>query len=155
MKGNREVIDFLNFALSTELAAYHQYLAAKEYAANYGYTKLVAMIDERLGDEREHARLLTERIIFLEEKPDMVKTSKVNVSITIGGQITFDHVSETDAIKNYNKGIEIARKADDEGTRALLERILKDEEDHVNDLEAQKSQIAQMGIELFLLSLLS
>jgi bacterioferritin len=38
----------------------------------------------------------------------------------------------------------------DNGTRELLEAILKDEEDHVDELEAQLDQIKQVGPQNYL-----
>jgi bacterioferritin len=38
----------------------------------------------------------------------------------------------------------------DNGTRELLESILKDEEDHIDWIEAQLDQIKQMGIRNYL-----
>ena len=53
--------------------------------------------------------------------------------------------SEYGAVKSYNDGIKLAIEVADGGTRELLEHILKDEEDHVDWLEAQLDQIKQMG----------
>ena len=38
----------------------------------------------------------------------------------------------------------------DNGTRELLESILKDEEDHIDWIEAQLDQIKQMSIQMYL-----
>ena len=38
----------------------------------------------------------------------------------------------------------------DNGTRELLESILKDEEEHIDLIEAQLDQIQQMGIQNYL-----
>jgi bacterioferritin len=49
----------------------------------------------------------------------------------------------------YNESIKAAREAGDNGSADLFERLLKDEE-HVDFLEAQMHQIAQLGYERYL-----
>lgn len=49
-----------------------------------------------------------------------------------------------------NDGVELCRSLGDNGSRELLEEILKDEEDHTNWLEAQLSLIEQVGLDNYL-----
>jgi bacterioferritin len=62
----------------------------------------------------------------------------------------FDLDLEKDAVGRLNKGIELARGKEDNGTRSLLEKILTDEETHIDWLEAQLQQIQDMGLENYL-----
>ncbi|HEY5677265.1 MAG TPA: ferritin-like domain-containing protein, partial [Myxococcales bacterium] len=57
---------------------------------------------------------------------------------------------EYDAVKRLNDGIEACRAASDNGTRDLLEKILHDEEEHVDWLETQQETIKQIGLERYL-----
>jgi bacterioferritin len=61
-----------------------------------------------------------------------------------------DWDAENGAIQGYNDGIKLAVEVGDNGTRELLESILKDEEDHIDWIEAQFDQIKQMGIQVYL-----
>ena len=61
-----------------------------------------------------------------------------------------DLAAEAGAVQAYNDGIRLAAEVGDNGTRELLESILKDEEDHLDWLEAQFDQIGQMGIQNYL-----
>jgi bacterioferritin len=54
------------------------------------------------------------------------------------------------AVQAYNEGIQLAVESGDNGTRALLESILADEEHHVDWLEAQLEQINQIGVQNYL-----
>jgi len=64
--------------------------------------------------------------------------------------IANDHAAEAGAIKAYNEAIHLAAGAGDNGTRELLEKTLKDEEAHIDWLEAQRDQIELMGLENYL-----
>ena len=54
------------------------------------------------------------------------------------------------AVKSYNAGILLAGEVKDYATREILESILKDEDGHVDEIEANQDQIAQMGLPIYL-----
>ncbi|HEX2769721.1 MAG TPA: ferritin-like domain-containing protein, partial [Geobacteraceae bacterium] len=58
--------------------------------------------------------------------------------------------AEESAILGYNESIRLAADVGDNGTRDMLVAILKEEEDHIDNLEAQLDQISQMGIQNYL-----
>jgi len=53
-------------------------------------------------------------------------------------------------VASYNAAIKLAVELDDNGTRELLESTLRDEEAHIDWIEAQLDQITQMGIGMYL-----
>jgi bacterioferritin len=57
---------------------------------------------------------------------------------------------EYEAVPRLNKAINAAVAAGDNGSRDLFEAILKDEEEHVDYLEAQLHMIKEMGYENYL-----
>ena len=75
---------------------------------------------------------------------------KINVGKTVPEQFDFDLKVEYDAVARLNKGIELARERGDNGTRALLEKMLKDEEEHIDWLEAQIGIVEKIGVENYL-----
>jgi len=50
----------------------------------------------------------------------------------------------------YNEAVRIAREEGDNASRELFDRLLKDEEEHVDWLEAQVYQIQEIGYERYL-----
>jgi bacterioferritin len=72
------------------------------------------------------------------------------VGKTVPDQFRNDLEVEYQAVPRLNKGIEVARGLGDNGTRSLLEAILRDEEEHVDWLEAQLGMIKEMGAENYL-----
>jgi bacterioferritin len=150
MKGNQKVIDTLNFLLSDELTAVSQYMVHSEMCANWGYKELAEKIEKRAIDEMKHAEKHIGRILFLEGKPIVSQLNKITIGSDVQIQLNNDHAAEAGAIKAYNEGIRLCTEMADNGTRELLEDILKDEEDHIDWLETQLDQISQMGLQLYL-----
>jgi len=150
MKGNAKIIATLNELLSDELTAVNQYMVHSEMCSNWGYDRLHQVLEKRAIDEMKHAEKLIARILFLEGLPNVTKYGAIKIGADVALQIGNDVKSEQGAVKAYNKAVELAQKLGDNGSRELLESILKDEEDHLDWLEAQNDQIRQMGIQLYL-----
>lgn len=150
MKGHGKVIAKLNELLTDELTAINQYIVHSEMCANWGYEQLHKATEKRAIDEMKHAEKLIARILFLEGQPVVNNLNKIIIGADVIIQHTNDHTAEEDAIKNYNAAIKLVTELADNGTRELLESILKDEETHIDWLEAQLDQIKQMGIQNYL-----
>jgi len=149
MKGNPEVIAQLNLALREELSAINQYFLHAEMCHSWGYHKLGAYIRKQSIDEMKHAEKLIERILFLDATPKM-EYLDLSVGQTVKGQLEADLKLELNAVEMYNKAVKTARDLGDDQSRELFSLLLKDEELHVDWLEAQLQQIKDMGYELYL-----
>ena len=150
MKGNEKVIGTLNARLAEELTAISQYMVHAEMCDNWGYKKLHEVIEKRAMTEMKHAEKLIARIIFLEGIPMVSKLNKMNIGQDVEKQLKSDWQAEFGAVKAYNESIRLAAELGDNGTKELLDAILKDEEDHIDELESQLDQVKQMGIKNFL-----
>ncbi len=150
MKGNERVIEQLNVRLAEELTATNQYMVHAEMCENWGYKRLHGKIRERAIVEMKHAEKLIERILFLEGRPIVSRLDPIHIGGEIPKMHQFDHALEETAIKGYNESIRIAVELGDNGTRELLQSILDQEEGHIDDIEAQLDQIAQMGVQNYL-----
>ena len=150
MQGNGEVLATLNQLLADELTAINQYMVHAEMCDNWGYEELDETIQARAITEMKHAERLIARILFLEGKPIVSNLNPIHIGADVAAQHKNDWQAERDAIQAYNEGIRLAVDIGDNGTRELLESILVDEEDHIDWIEAQQDQIAQMGIENYL-----
>ncbi|MEI8242520.1 MAG: bacterioferritin [bacterium] len=150
MKGNDKVIQQLNERLADELTAISQYIVHAELCENWGYEKLHGAIKKRAIEEMKHAEKLIARIVFLEGKPIVSELRKMHIGADVEKQHRNDWQAEVDAVAAYNGDIRICLEQGDNGTRELFESLLKDEENHVDWLEAQLDQIQQMGIQNYL-----
>jgi len=150
MKGNDKVIETLNMLLADELTAINQYMVHSEMCKNWGYGELHEAIEKRAITEMKHAEMHIGRIIFLEGRPIVSKLNSLHIGDTVLEQLKSDLGAEQAAVKMYNDAVKLAVEVGDNGTRAMLESILKDEEDHLDWLETQLDQIEQMGIQNYL-----
>ena len=149
MKGKPEVIAQLNIALREELSAINQYFLHAEMCHNWGYHKLGAYIRKQSIDEMKHAEKLIERLLFLDATPKM-EYMDLNVGQNVKAQLEADLQLELNAVEMYNQAVKISRDAGDDQSRDLFSFLLKDEELHVDWLEAQLFQIKEMGYERYL-----
>ena len=152
MKGNKKLLLVLNSLLADELTAINQYMVHSEMCENWGYGKLHKAIRKQAIDEMKHAEWLIERIIFLDGSPTVSKLNAINIGKTIPEMIGNDNKDELNAVHAYNEAIKLAREVNDQGSVDLLTKVLTMEEGHVDWAEAQQAQIAQMGLENYLVN---
>jgi bacterioferritin len=150
MKGNEKIIEALNSLLADELTAINQYMVHSEMSGNWGYAKLHEHFEKRAIDEMKHAEKLIGRILFLEGIPMVSNLRKISIGADLPKQLSNDHQAEQDAIKAYNEAIKLAGDAGDFATREVLEKILQDEDRHIDGIEALQDQVSQMTLQVFL-----
>ena len=150
MKGNPKLIATLNALLADELTAVNQYMVHSEMAHNWGYEKLHQHFEKRAIDEMKHAETLIGRILFLEGTPTVSKYNKMSIGADVPKQLAGDRGLEMGAIKSYNEAIILAGEVKDYATREILEKILKDEDRHIDQIEELQDQIQQMTLQIFL-----
>jgi bacterioferritin len=150
MKGDAAIIEALNEVLTAELTAINQYFIHYRMCDNWGYDKLSSKKREESIEEMKHADDVIERILFLDGIPNMQRLSPVQVGEDPVEQLKLDLALEVDAVGRLNKAIALARDKADNGSRDLLEGILKDEEDSVDWLEAQLYLVEKVGAENYL-----
>ena len=149
MRGNADVIAQLNLALKEELSAINQYFLHAEMCHNWGYHKLGGYIKKQSIDEMKHAEELIERLLFLDGTPKM-EYMDLSIGANVKEQLEADLKLEENAVRMYNNAVKVARDAGDDASRELFSKLLKDEEQHVDWLEAQVQQIKDMGYERYL-----
>ncbi len=150
MQGDPQVIEVLNDVLCAELTGINQYFIHAMMCANWHYKRLAEHTRKESIEEMQHAQTVIERVLYLEGVPNMQKYMRINVGATVHEQHQFDLALEKEAVTRLNAGVELCRSKGDNGSRALLEKILVDEEEHVDWLEAQLQQIKDIGIENYL-----
>jgi len=150
MKSDPKLIKVLNALLADELTAINQYMVHSEMCDNWGYDKLHKLIEKRAITEMKHAEKLIGRILFLEGLPIVSNLKALHIGADVPKMFGNDHDAEIGAVKSYNAAVVLAGDVKDYATREVLEQILKDEDGHVDEIEAIQDQIGQMGLQIFL-----
>jgi bacterioferritin len=153
MRGNDDVIALLNEQLTSELTAINQYFLHAKMQANWGLTKLAERTRAESIEEMQHAELITDRILFLEGLPNYQRLSPLRIGQTIKEQFSSDLAIELEVVDRIRPGIGMCRDKGDITSANLFEKILADEEHHIDYLETQLELIDRLGEQLYLAQL--
>ena len=149
MKGDTKVIEYLNKALRHELTAVNQYWLHYRLLDNWGYKALAKKWRKESIEEMEHADKITQRIIFLEGFPNMQLLDPLHIGQTVAEVLDSDLAAELSARALYEEAATCCHQAKDYVTRDMFEKLMKDEEDHIDFLETQIDLVAKLGLQLY------
>ena len=153
MQGNPKIIQTLNNLLAGELTAVDQYLIHGEMYADMGLYTLSEKSLHESAHERQHARLLIQRILFLEGTPDLSKREALGVGNNVTEMLKSDLAVEYSVDKHLKAAIAECELAQDYVTRDMLCVQLDDTEtDHAYFLEKQLRLIELTGLQNYLQS---
>lgn len=152
MKGDPKIISMLNARLESEHAGIVQYVTHESKCSNWGYSQLAEYILNRAKQEMRHAAMVMDRILFLEGEPTLINVGTVEIGSNVGEIFLLDQKREIEAIEGYTEGVDIAISCKDFATRDLMEKILIEEQSHLNDIESNIVQITNSGIANYLVA---
>jgi bacterioferritin len=149
MKGDKQVIVFLNKALKNELTAINQYFLHARMFRNWGLVKLGEYEYKESIDEMKHADKLIERILFLDGLPNLQDLGKLHIGEDIKDSLECDLKLEMEAHPLLKDAIAHCEKVADYISRELFEDILESEEEHIDFLETQLKVLDSIGLQNF------
>lgn len=152
MKGNPEVIDYLNSLIGGELAARDQYLIHSRMYEDWGLTKIYERINHEMEEELTHADAIIRRVLFLGGTPNMNR-DELNIGTDIVSCLKSDLQLEYDVREALAKGVKLCEEKGDYVSRDMLRQQMSDtEEDHTYWLEKQLGLIEKIGLENYIQS---
>lgn len=147
MKGDATVIKHLNIVLTNELTAINQYFLHSRMLKNWGLMKAADHEYKESIEEMQHADVIIERILFLEGLPNLQELHKLLIGENVKEIIECDLKIEHKAIPDLRAAIEYCETVRDYVSRDLFRKILENEEEHVDWLEAQLELIEMVGLQ--------
>lgn len=147
MKGDKKIIEHLNKVLKNELTAINQYFLHSRMLHDWGIKQLGDKAYKESIEEMEHADELIQRILFLEGLPALQELGRLRIGEDVKETLECDLALELDAIPDLRDASEYANSIRDFVSRDLFDKILTDEEEHVDWIETQMTQIEKMGIQ--------
>ena len=150
MQGGARIIELLNEQLTSELTAINQYFLHAKMQENWGLTELAAHTRAESIEEMNHAESLADRILFLEGLPNFQRLLALRIGQDVKEQFEFDLAIEMEVVARVRPAIAEMRAAGDITSARLFEKILEDEEHHIDYLETQLELIGKLGLPLYL-----
>jgi bacterioferritin len=149
MKGEPKVIEYLNKALRHELTAVNQYWLHYRLLDNWGLKDLAKQWRKESIEEMEHADKLIERIIFFDGFPNMQVLDPLHIGQDVKEVLDCDLAAEISARALYQEAAHYCNGVKDYVTRDLFEKLMSDEEHHIDFLETQLDLVAKLGVQLY------
>jgi len=121
---------------------------------NWGLEKLNDFEYHESIDEMKHADMLIERILFLEGLPNLQDIGKIFIGENPKEMLECDLKMEHLAVPDLKDAIAHCESVSDYTSRELFEKILENEEEHIDWLETQFERIEHVGMENYLQSMI-
>ncbi|MGE2835980.1 bacterioferritin [Mycobacterium sp. SMC-4] len=150
MQGDPEVLKLLNEQLTSELTAINQYFLHSKMQESWGFTEVAEHTRKESIEEMIHAEHITDRILLLDGLPNYQRLFSVRVGQTLREQFEADLAVEYEVVERLRPGIQMCREKGDAASAMLFEKILADEELHIDYLETQLELMGKLGEELYM-----
>ncbi|MCW2654558.1 MAG: Bacterioferritin [Mycobacterium sp.] len=155
MQGDSDVLRLLNEQLTSELTSINQYFLHSKMQQSWGLSEIAAHTRAESIEEMNHAEALTDRILLLDGLPNYQRLFSLNVGQTLREQFESDLAIELDVVERLKPGIVMCRDKQDSTSAGLLERIMADEETHIDYLQTQLELMDRLGEALYLAQCMS
>ena len=149
MKGDTRVLEYLNKGLRHELTAVNQYWLHYRLLDNWGIMELAKQWRKESIEEMQHADNIVARIIFLDGFPNMQVIDPLHIGQNVREVLDCDLAAEMSARQLYQEAATHCHAVRDYVTRDLFEKLMHDEEEHIDFLETQLDLVAKLGLELY------
>jgi bacterioferritin len=135
----------LNRAVADELQAVHQYMYFHFHLDDQGLGPLSVLFKRVAIQEMGHAERLAERILFLKGDVDMKTAAEVTRITEPEQMLAMAMQMEEESAKVYNAAALLCGVDADSASKQIFERLVRDEETHLDEFEKQLDNIMRFG----------
>jgi bacterioferritin len=128
---SKKLLELMNKGIARELQVSIQYMWQHVTVTGIKGAVVEDVFKEIAITEMKHAEEIAERLAYLGGIPT-VKPDPVFVGSSLEEMLRLDEKAEEEAIRLYNQTIKVARDEGDSTTRRLFEKILAEEEEHID-----------------------
>jgi bacterioferritin len=152
MKGDPQVVHWLQMQLKNELTAINQYFVHYRMFKHWGLDKMAKKEYEESIGEMKHADKLMDRIFMLDGLPNLQDLGKLMIGESLPEALGCDLKLEQVSQLTIKDGMAHCESVRDYVSRDLLQGILDDTEEHIDFLETQLELITKVGEQNYLQS---
>ncbi len=128
---SKKLLELMNKGIARELQVAIQYMWQHVTVTGIKGAMVEGVFKEIAITEMKHAEEIAERLAYLGGTPT-IKPDPIFVGSSLEEMLRLDEKAEEEAIRLYNQTIKVARDEGDSTTRRLFERILAEEEEHID-----------------------
>jgi len=133
------LLGYLNRALGHEMAAVQQYMAQSKLCDLWGLAEYCSHFRQDVIEELGHVESLMGALLKLGVTPHATQLPPVRLGRTLEEMIEIDRVLEVEAVRLYEEAAAYCTRVRDFEHHALFAQILRDELQHLDELDKMES----------------
>ena len=132
---------YLTRALSHEMAAVQQYMAQSKLCELWGMAEYCKHFRQDVIEELGHVESLMDALLKLGVTPHATQLPAVRLGRSLEEMVVIDRVLEVEAVRLYEEAAAYCTRARDFTHHALFSTILRDELQHLGDLDKMSAAL--------------
>jgi bacterioferritin len=150
MKNDHQAVNGLTNVMNTLLSGTHMYFLHYRMQGFWGYQGLASRAREYSTKASKNALQVMERILFLENRPNMVHYDEITVGRTCEDQLRNQHKIEIVLSGLLRESIAQCLNQNDYASKELLDKIFQSNKEQIEWLETQFRQMSESGAQKYL-----